>query len=80
MKEEKNIISLEILMCGKKTDSKNVSVTKANKGRLLILSKCTVCDSKQSKFIKEQEDSGLLTSLTGVKSPFQGISLLGSIV
>ena len=26
----------------------------------MILSKCTVCDSKKSKFIKEQEASGLL--------------------
>ena len=34
----------------------------------MLLSKCTVCDSKKSKFIKEQEASGLLSSL-GIKTP-----------
>ena len=29
----------------------------------MLLSKCAVCDSKKSKFIKEQEASGLLSSL-----------------
>ena len=31
------------------------------------LSKCAVCDSKISKFVKDQEASGLLSSL-GIKS------------
>ena len=29
----------------------------------MLLSKCAVCDSKISKFIKEHEASGLLSSL-----------------
>ena len=29
---------------------------------------CAVCDGKKSKFIKEQEASGLLSSL-GIKAP-----------
>ena len=29
----------------------------------MLLSKCAVCDSKKSKFIKEQETKGLLSSL-----------------
>ena len=29
----------------------------------MLLSKCAVCDSKKSKFIKEQEVSQLLSSL-----------------
>ena len=29
----------------------------------MLFSQCEVCDSKNSKFIKEQEASGLLTSL-----------------
>ena len=37
-------------------------------GRIMLLSKCTVCDSKNSKFIKQQEASGLLSSL-GIKAP-----------
>ena len=35
----------------------------------MLLSKCAVCDSKKSRFIKEQEVSGLLRKLTGIKVP-----------
>ena len=33
----------------------------------MLLSKCAVCGSKKSKYIKQQEASGLLNSL-GVKT------------
>ena len=42
----------------------------------MILSKCVVCDRKKLRFIKEQEPSGLLSSL-GIKTPLSGIPLLG---
>ena len=45
----------------------------------MFLSKCAVCDSKKSKFIKEQEASGLLSSL-GIKTPLSKIPLVGSFV
>ena len=32
----------------------------------MLLTKCAVCDSKKSKFIKEQEANGLLSS-SGIK-------------
>ena len=47
------------LKCRKYTESIQ-KVSKTKNGRIMILSKCTVCDSKKSKFIKEQEASGLL--------------------
>ena len=31
------------------------------------LSKCAVCNSKNSKFIKEQEARGLISKLVGIK-------------
>ena len=34
----------------------------------MLLSKCVVCDSKTQKFLKQQEASGLLSSL-GIKKP-----------
>ena len=34
----------------------------------MLLSKCALCHSKKSKFIKKQESSGLLFSL-GTKKP-----------
>ena len=51
------------LKCRKNTERKNPKVARAKNGRIMLLSKCTVCDSKKSKFIKQQEASGLLSSL-----------------
>ena len=45
----------------------------------MLLSKCAVCDSKKSKFIKEQEATGLLSSL-GIKTPLSKIPLVGSLL
>ena len=42
----------------------------------MILLKCAVYDSKKSKFIKQQEASGILSNL-GIKTPFSKISLVG---
>ena len=38
-----------------------------------------MCDSKKSKFIKEQEASGFLSSL-GIQTPLNKISLLGPLM
>ena len=35
----------------------------------MLLSKCTVCNSKKTKFIKEKETSGILSNLTGITVP-----------
>ena len=35
--------------------------------RIMLSSNCVVCCSKKSTFIKEEEASGLLTGLLGVK-------------
>ena len=52
----------------KNTESKNPRAAKTNKGDLIVLSKCELCDSKKSGFIKEQEASRLLSSL-GIRTP-----------
>ena len=57
------------MKCRKNTESKNPKVAMTKNGRTMLLSKCAVCDSKKSKFIKQQEASGLLSSL-GIKTPF----------
>ena len=64
------------LKCRKNTESKNPKVTRTKNGKIMLLSKCTVCDSKKSKFIKQQETSGLLSSL-GIKIPLSKIPLVG---
>ena len=34
------------LKCGKNTESKNPKVARTKNGRIMLLSKCAVCDSK----------------------------------
>ena len=42
----------------------------------MLLSKCEVCDSKKSKFMEEQEASGLLSTL-GIETPLSKVPLVG---
>ena len=51
------------LKCRKNTESKNLKVIRTKNRGIKLLSKCEVGDSKKSNFIKEQEASGLLSSL-----------------
>ena len=67
------------LKCRKNTESKNPKVTRTKNGRIMLLSKCAVCESKKSKFIKQQEASGLLSSL-GIKTPLSKILLVGPLL
>ena len=62
------------LKCRKNTESKNPKVARLKNGRIMLLSKSAVCDTKKSKFIKQQEASGLLSSL-GIKIPLRKIPL-----
>ena len=45
----------------------------------MILSKCAICGSKKSRFIKHQEAKGLLSKL-GIKTPLRKIPILGDIL
>ena len=55
------------LKCRKNKQSKNPEVVKTKNGRIMLLSKCSVCNSKKSKFRKEQEARELLSNLLGTK-------------
>ena len=48
------------LKCRENTESKNPKLCKAKSGRIMLLSKCAECDSKKTKFSKDQEASELL--------------------
>ena len=63
----------------KNTESKNPKVVKTKNGRIMLLLKCTVHDSKKIKFIKEQEANGLLSSL-GIKTSLSKIPLIGLLL
>ena len=64
------------MKCRKCAENKNKKVSRTKNGRIIILSKCTAHDSKKLKFIKEQEASGLLSSL-GIKTPLSETYLIG---
>ena len=62
-------ILFHCLKSRKVTESENPKVEKTKNGRIMLLSKCAVCDSTKLKFIKEKEAKGLLSKLTGIKVP-----------
>ena len=45
----------------------------------MILSKCVICGSKKSRFIKNQEAKGLLSNLR-IRTPLSKVPLLGGIL
>ena len=45
----------------------------------MVLSKCAICSSKKSRFIKNQEAKGLLSNL-GVRTPLSKVPILGDIL
>ena len=45
----------------------------------MILSTCAICGSTKSKFVKEQQAKGLLSSL-GRRTPLNKIPVLGDIL
>ena len=67
------------LKCKKYTKNINPQVSSTSNGKLMILSKCAICGSKKSKFIKKQDAKGLLSKL-GIKTPLTKIPLLGDIL
>ena len=57
---------------------KSVLVSSTSNDKLMILSKCAICNSKISKFINKQQAKGLLSNL-GIKTPLGKIPILGDI-
>ena len=67
------------LKCKKDTENINPRVSNTSNGRAIILSKCAICGSKKSRFIKDQEEKELLSNL-GVRTPFSKVPILGDIL
>ena len=67
------------LKCRKNTENINLGASKTSNGRTMLLSKCAICGSKKSKFVKNQEAKGLLSNL-GVKTPLSKVPILGDIL
>ena len=67
------------LKCRKNTENKNPKVATTKNRRIILLSKCSVSNTKKSKYIKEQKARELLSSLE-IRTPLSHIFLLGSIL
>ena len=67
------------LKCKKNTENIDPEVSSTSNGRVMILSKCAICGSKKSRFIKHQEAKGPLNKL-GIKTPLNKIPILGDIL
>ena len=67
------------LKCKNNTENIDPEVSSTSNGRLMILSKCAICGSKNSRFIKHQEAKGLLSKLD-IKTPLSMLPVLGDIL
>ena len=65
--------------CRKDTENINLSVSKTSNNKTMILSKCPICGSRKSRFIKNQEAKGLLSNL-GIRTPLNKVPILGDIL
>ena len=67
------------LKCKKDTENINSRVSNTSNGETIFLSKCAECESKKSRFIKNQEEKELSSNL-GIRTPLSKIPLLGDIL
>ena len=67
------------LKCKKHTENVNPQASNTSNGKVMILSKCAICNSKKSRFINRQEAKGLL-SKSGINTPFSKLPILGDIL
>ena len=67
------------LKCKKHTKNINPQISNTSIDRIMILSKCAICDSKKSRFIKKQETKGLLSNL-GIRTQLNKVPILGDIL
>ena len=63
------------LKCKTNTDNIDLKMFKTKNNRLLMQSKCSVCGTKNSRFVKKQDAKGLFSNL-GIKTPLSNLPLL----
>ena len=63
------------LVCRKYTKNNNRKIVRNRQNRLMIQSNQATCDSKKSRFIKEQQAMEILSNL-GIKTPLSKVPLL----
>ena len=73
------MLSYYCLKYRKNTQRKNPKVASTKNGKIMLLLNCVVCDAKKSKFIKEQNTNGFLSSF-GTRTPLCKIPLVGPLL
>ena len=63
------------LKCKTNTSNIDPRMVKTKNNILFMQSKCNVCKTKMSRFVKEQDAKGLLSNL-GIKTPLSKTPLL----
>ena len=63
------------LACRKYTKNNNPKVVRNRQNRLMMQLNCAICNSKKSRFIKEQQAMEILSNL-GIKTPLSKVPLL----
>ena len=63
------------MKCRKNTENVDSKIFQTKNNRLIMQSKCPVCEIKKSRFVNKQEAKGLLSNL-GIKTPLSKIPLL----
>ena len=71
----KNKLKTYCMKCKKDTENIDPKMVRTKNNRLIMQSKCPVCEIKKSRFVKEQEAKGLFSNL-GIRTPFSKILLL----
>ena len=67
------------LKCKKNTENIDPKVLASSNGRVMILSGCAICGSRNSRFIKNQEAKGLLSKV-GIRRLLSKVPILGDIL
>ena len=67
------------LKCRKDPENINPKVSKTSNNRIVVLSKCAICGSKKSRFIKNQQAKEILSNF-GIKTPLSKVPILGDIL
>ena len=67
------------LSCRKNTGNTNLKIIKSKNNRSMIQSNCAICGSKKSRFIKEQQERGLLSNL-GIKTPLNKVPKISKML
>ena len=69
----------ECLKCKRNTDNIDPKMFRTKNNRLLMQSKFSVCKSKKSRFVKEQDAKGLLSNL-GINKIFKHMTAISKNV